>query len=111
MASEISITITPKAAEKLKETLTDEKKDYLRAFVQGGGCSGFQYGLMTEKEPGQGDTVTESNGIKIVIDPISVKYLGGSVIDYTDNLVGGGFTFQNPNAKGTCGCGSSFEPK
>ena len=105
------ITITDKAAEKLKQTLADEKKDYLRAFVQGGGCSGFSYGLMPEKEPGLDDTIEESNGIKIVIDPISTRYLSGSTIDYADNLVGGGFTFQNPNAKGTCGCGSSFQPK
>ncbi len=105
------ITITDKAAEKLKQILAEEKSDYLRAFVQGGGCSGFSYGLMIEKEPGPNDTVAESNGIKIVIDPISARYLAGSVIDYTDNLVGGGFTFQNPNAKNTCGCGSSFEPK
>ena len=105
------ITITEKAAEKLKKMLEDEKKSYLRAFVQGGGCSGFSYGLAIEDGPGENDSVVESNGIKIVIDPISSSYLIGSTIDYTDNLVGGGFTFQNPNAKGTCGCGSSFEPK
>jgi len=111
MTSETPITVTPKAAEKLKEFLKNEKKSHLRAFVQGGGCSGFSYGLKTEDGPESGDIVIESNGVKIVIDPISASYLNGSTIDYGDNLVGGGFTFQNPNAKGTCGCGSSFEPK
>ena len=105
------ITVTEKAAEKLKKILADENKTYLRAFVQGGGCSGFSYGLMAESEPGANDEVVESNGVKIVVDPISKSYLADSTIDFTDNLVGGGFTFQNPNAKGTCGCGSSFEPK
>ena len=105
------ITITEKAAERLKKYLDDEKKTYLRVFVQGGGCSGFSYGLKTEDELGPNDSVIESNGIKLVVDPISSSYLTGSVIDFTDNLVGGGFTFQNPNTKGTCGCGSSFEPK
>jgi len=105
------ITITDKAAEKLKQTLTDAKHDYIRAYVQGGGCSGFSYGLQTVEKPEATDQVMESNGIKIVVDQISAKYLLGSVIDYSDNLVGGGFTFHNPNAKGTCGCGSSFEPK
>ncbi len=105
------ITITDKAAERLKELLVSGGQSYVRASVQGGGCSGFQYGLQVEAEQGQNDQVVESNGIKILIDPISASYLKGSTIDFVDNLVGGGFSFTNPNAKGTCGCGSSFEPK
>ena len=105
------IAVTDKAAEKIKEILVTEKSDYIRAFVQGGGCSGFSYGLMVEKGSASNDTIIESNGIKIIIDLISAHYLDGSTIDYVDNPSGGGFTFQNPNAKSTCGCGSSFEPK
>ena len=105
------ITITEKAAEKLNKLLAEENKSYLRVFVQGGGCSGFSYGLTMEAEPNPSDDVVESNGIKIVVDPISRNYLVGATVDFTDNLVGGGFSFQNPNAIGTCGCGSSFEPK
>ena len=105
------ITITDKAAPRLKELLAPGKQDYVRAFVQGGGCSGFQYGLSIETDPEPTDQIFESNGIKILVDPISANYLKGSSIDFVDNLVGGGFSFQNPNAIGTCGCGSSFEPK
>jgi iron-sulfur cluster insertion protein len=79
-------------------------------FVQGGGCSGFQYGLMIDE--GEGDTTTdaviESNGVKLLVDPISARYLRGAEVDFVDNITGGGFTIKNPNAKSTCGCGSSF---
>ncbi len=105
------ITITDKASVVIKQLLLAENSNFIRALVQGGGCSGFSYGLMIEKEANPSDTIVESNGIKILIDPISAKYLEGSTIDHTDNLVGGGLTFSNPNAKSTCGCGSSFEPK
>jgi len=78
-------------------------------FVQGGGCSGFQYGLMIEENgQGTGDEVYESNGVKLLIDPISVRYLGGAEVDFVDTVTGGGFTIKNPNATSTCGCGSSF---
>ncbi len=105
------ITVTDVAAKKLREILNEQEHTHLRTFVQGGGCSGFQYGLMTGNENSEEfkitetDQVFESNGIKIVIDPISIRYLKGAEIDLTDN---GGFTFKNPNAKSTCGCGSSF---
>ena len=109
------ITVTPLAAEKMKKLLEESGHTHLRLFVQGGGCSGFQYGLLTENgsDPNspitEGDQVFESNGIKIVVDPISIKYLQNTVIDFSDNLMGGGFSVKNPNAKSTCGCGSSFE--
>jgi iron-sulfur cluster assembly accessory protein len=77
-------------------------------FVQGGGCSGFQYGLMIEDAPGPGDQSIEVNGVKLFIDPISARYLDGAEVDFVDSVTGGGFTIKNPNAKSTCGCGSSF---
>ena len=104
------ITVTEKAVEKLKEVLTKDEP-YLRVFVQGGGCSGFQYGMQTEGGPAQdNDSVVELGNVKILIDPISAGYLKDAVIDYEDNLMGGGFQIKNPSAKSTCGCGSSFEP-
>ena len=113
------ITVTLKAAIKLKELIAEENKDTqipetagLRMFAQGGGCSGLQYGLKIESEAQQNDNVFESNGIKIFVDPISIRYLDGTEIDFENNeLMGGGFKINNPNAKGTCGCGQSFEPK
>ena len=76
--------------------------------MQGGGCSGFQYGLMIEESGGVGDQVFESNGVKLFVDPISVSYLKGAEVDFVDTVTGGGFTIKNPNATSTCGCGSSF---
>ena len=107
-----AINVTPAAASKIQALLLEEKKDQagLRVFVQGGGCSGFQYGLMIEDGEGDADSdrVFESNGVKLFVDPISVRYLNGAEVDFVDNLTGGGFTIKNPNAKSTCGCGSSF---
>lgn len=106
------ITVTSSAASKITDLLAEDSKPRagLRVFVQGGGCAGFQYGLMIEE--GEGDSATdkvfESNGVRLYVDPISVRYLTGAEVDFVDNLTGGGFTIQNPNAKSTCGCGSSF---
>jgi len=106
------IHVTETAAEKIGELLAEENKlgAGLRVFVQGGGCSGFQYGLMIEEgEPtADVDRIVESNGVRLFVDPISVRYLKGAEVDFVDNLSGGGFTIKNPNAKSTCGCGSSF---
>ena len=104
-------TLSAAAAVKISELLTEENKtgSGLRVFVQGGGCSGFQYGLMIEENgQGAGDQVFESNGIKLFVDPISVRYLKGAEVDFVDTITGGGFTIKNPNATSTCGCGSSF---
>ncbi len=105
------INVSETAAAKINELLAEEQKagSGLRVFVQGGGCSGFQYGLMIE-ENGQGgsDQVFESNGVKLFVDPISVRYLSGAEVDFVDTITGGGFTIKNPNAKSTCGCGQSF---
>ena len=105
------ITVTEAAAGKIRELLSEEGKTEsgLRVFVQGGGCSGFQYGLMIEENgQGSGDQVFESHGVKLFIDPISIRYLNGAEVDFVDTITGGGFTIKNPNATSTCGCGSSF---
>ena len=105
------INVSEMAAVKINELLTEENKagSALRVFVQGGGCSGFQYGLMIEENgQGSGDEVYESNGVKLLIDPISIRYLGGAEVDFVDTVTGGGFTIKNPNATSTCGCGQSF---
>ena len=105
------INVTPTAATKISELLSEENKTTagLRVFVQGGGCSGFQYGLMIEENgQGSGDQVFESHGVKLFVDPISIQYLKDAEVDFLDTVTGGGFTIKNPNAKSTCGCGSSF---
>lgn len=106
------INVTETAAGKITELLTEENKPdaALRVFVQGGGCSGFQYGLMIDEGEGdrEADKVFEVNGVKLFVDPISLRYLNGAEVDFVDNNMGGGFTIKNPNAKSTCGCGSSF---
>src|SRR6187551_20683 len=104
------ISVTPTAAEKITELLTEENKldAGLRVLVQGGGCSGFQYGLMIEEGGGDADQVFESNGVRLFVDPVSISYLKGAEVDFVDTVTGGGFTIKNPNATSTCGCGSSF---
>jgi iron-sulfur cluster assembly accessory protein len=105
------INVSEVAAGKINELLAEENKagSGLRVFVQGGGCSGFQYGLMIEEGgQGAGDQVYESNGVKLFVDPISVRYLNGAEVDFVDTVTGGGFTIKNPNATSTCGGGSSF---
>ncbi len=104
------INVTEAAAGKIRELLTEEGKTEsgLRVFVQGGGCSGFQYGLMIEESGGVGDQLFESNGVRLFVDPVSVSYLKGAEVDFVDTMTGGGFTIKNPNAKSTCGCGQSF---
>ncbi len=106
------INVTETAASKINELLAEENKPGagLRVFVQGGGCSGFQYGLMIDEGDGDpsSDQVFEVNGVRLVVDPISIRYLKGAEVDFVDNIAGGGFTIRNPNAKSTCGCGSSF---
>jgi len=102
------ITVTTQASEKIKaiKAAQNAPEDTgLRVRVVGGGCSGFQYQL---DAPKAGDQVFEAEGVKVVVDPKSFLYLTGTEIDYVDGLTGAGFTLKNPNAKGSCGCGSSF---
>jgi iron-sulfur cluster assembly accessory protein len=103
------INISSAAASKITEILAEDRKEHsgLRVFVQGGGCSGFQYGLMIEESQGAGDRVFESNGVRLFVDPISMSYLKGAEVDFVDTAAGGGFTIKNPNAISTCGCGHS----
>jgi iron-sulfur cluster assembly accessory protein len=106
------INVTEAAAEKITELLTEENRvgAGLRVFVQGGGCSGFQYGLMIDDGEGdpEVDQIFTVNGVWLYVDPISLSYLKNAEVDFVDNNMGGGFTIKNPNAKSTCGCGSSF---
>jgi iron-sulfur cluster assembly accessory protein len=104
------INVSPTAASKINELLSEENKQGsgLRVFVQGGGCSGFQYGLMIEEASTDADKVFESNGVTLYVDPISIRYLSGAEVDFVDTVTGGGFTIKNPNATSTCGCGQSF---
>ena len=103
------VELTAAAAQRILTILASEPGGSIfRVGVDGGGCSGFQYGLMIEEAPGATDTVVESNGVKLYVDPISVRYLKGAQVDFVDNVAGGGFTIHNPNAVTTCGCGQSF---
>jgi len=104
------INVTQVAASKISELLAEEQKvqSGLRIFVQGGGCSGFQYGLMIEENLGDSDQVFESNGVKLYVDAISLNYLKAAEVDFEETVTGGGFTIKNPNAVSTCGCGQSF---
>jgi len=104
------IDMTPAAADKVRELLTQENDPSLglRIFVAGGGCSGLQYG-MTLDEEGDGDTVIPLSGFKVLVDEMSIGYITGSEVDYVDSLMGAGFTVNNPNAVSSCGCGHSFK--
>jgi iron-sulfur cluster insertion protein len=104
------INVSSTAASKISELLAEEGKSGsgLRVFVQGGGCSGFQYGLMIEENGGDADQIFESNGVTLYVDPVSISYLKGAEVDFVETVTGGGFTIKNPNAVSTCGCGQSF---
>lgn len=105
----INVTVT--AAEKIKEALQAEGKPglRLRVYVEGGGCSGMQYGLVFEDEEQDGDEVLANEGFDILVDRFSMPYLNGIEIDYVTTLQGAGFKINNPNATGSCGCGHSFK--
>ena len=104
------VVLTAKAIEMVKEAIVEEKLDGhgLRVFVQGGGCAGFQYGLDFDEAPREGDFELEQDGLRIFVDPMSAAHLEGTTIDYVLGISGAGFKFNNPSAKTTCGCGSSF---
>src|SRR3954468_18471444 len=111
VASETPVlTITPTAVAKLKELLVARNiPDHaLRVFVAGGGCSGLQYGMAFEAAPQEYDSVIETEGVRLIVDPTSIMYVGGATIDFVDSLMGGGFRIDNPNAVSSCGCGHSF---
>lgn len=105
------LLFTDAAVAKVKELIEEEKNPalMLRVFVSGGGCSGFQYGFTFEETTSEDDTRIEKNGVTLLIDPLSFQYLSGAEIDYREDLNGAQFVIKNPNAKTTCGCGSSFD--
>lgn len=103
---------TDAAASKVKQLLDEEGNPALklRVFVQGGGCSGFQYGFTFDETINDDDTTIDKEGVQLLVDPMSFQYLVGAEIDYKDDLEGAQFVIRNPNATSTCGCGSSFVP-
>jgi len=106
------ITITETAVAKIKDIIAEENNPAikLRVFVQGGGCSGMQYGFTLDETQAEDDWDIESNGVNVLVDSMSGGYLQGAVIDYKDDVMGASFSISNPNAQTTCGCGSSFSP-
>ncbi len=104
------ITVTAKAAEKIKEFMAEEaeKPQYLRVYVQGGGCSGLSYGMGFEKAADEDDMVIEQQGVKILVDDYSKDSLKGASVDYIESLMGSGFKINNPNVTKSCSCGHSF---
>jgi iron-sulfur cluster insertion protein len=107
---EAPLVFTDSAATKVRNLIEDEGNNdlMLRVFISGGGCSGFQYGFTFDENITEGDTVVEKQGVKLLIDPMSIQYLNGAEIDYSEGLEGAQFIIRNPNATTTCGCGSSF---
>lgn len=104
------ITISQSAKDKITDLLLEENNPNmsLRTFVQGGGCSGFQYGFSFDEDQAEDDFVVEVGQFKLLVDAMSMQYLQGATIDYKDDIYGSQFVIQNPNATTTCGCGSSF---
>ena len=110
MSQNSPIQVSDAAAKRVRELIEEEENEALklRVFVTGGGCSGFQYGFSFDEEINDGDTEIKHEGVSLLVDPMSYQYLLGSEIDYTEGLQGARFVINNPNAKTTCGCGSSF---
>jgi len=103
------VTITAGAEQKIRELIKDEQDAVgLRVYVRGGGCHGYQYGMAFETKIGEDDSVIEKGDIKVIMDSQSAPLLSGAEVDYVDSLQGSGFAINNPQAKTTCGCGSSF---
>jgi iron-sulfur cluster assembly accessory protein len=105
-----SINLSARAIQKVRNLVAEEANDQLklRVFITGGGCSGFQYGFTFDEIIADDDTALETGGVTLLVDPMSLQYLVGSVVDYTEGLEGSRFVVNNPNATATCGCGSSF---
>jgi iron-sulfur cluster assembly accessory protein len=110
ITTETIVGLTERAAAECKSllTLAENAGKKFRVYVEQGGCSGMQYGMVFD-EKRDGDLAAEQHGVEILVDPISAQYLRGTVVDFSDALTGGGFKISNPNAKQSCGCGKSFE--
>ncbi|AWX13363.1 iron-sulfur cluster insertion protein ErpA [Mergibacter septicus] len=106
----VPLNFTDAAANKVKSLLEGEENPNLklRVYITGGGCSGFQYGFTFDEQVNEGDITIEKTGVMLVVDPMSLQYLIGGTVDYTEGLTGSRFIVDNPNATTTCGCGSSF---
>ena len=104
------LEFTASAAAKVRELISEEGNAALklRVYIQGGGCSGFQYGFEFDEEQADDDLALVTDGVTLLVDPLSLQYLMGATVDYTETLAGAQFSIRNPNAKTTCGCGSSF---
>ena len=104
------LVFTDAAACKIRELVLEEQNPALklRVYVQGGGCSGFQYGFTFDEDLGEGDISVVNEGVQLIVDPMSFQYLMGSEVDYSESLQGAQFVIRNTNAQTTCGCGSSF---
>ena len=107
------IKITDNAVAKIKDIIAEENNPAikLRVFVQGGGCSGMQYGFTLDEDTAEDDWDLDFDGVKVLVDSASGQYLQGAVVDYKDDIMGATFSISNPNAQTTCGCGSSFSPE
>src|SRR5579862_8379574 len=110
VSTETVVTLTESAAEQIISLLEREGKTdaALRVFVSGGGCSGLNYGMAIDESIEEGDVVFSSFGVKVVVDQLSINYIRGASVDYVEDVMGGGFKIDNPNAVRSCGCGSSF---
>lgn len=106
------IELTESAMQRIKDLLDEENNPNikLRTFVQGGGCSGMQYGFTFDESQNEDDFVIDKDGVKLLVDSISMQYLTGAKIDYKEELMGSSFSISNPNAQTSCGCGASFNP-
>ena len=106
------VTLTASAASKIKQLMAEEpagEAEVLRVAIQGGGCSGFQYGLGFDRGTEAGDVELEQHGVRVVVDPFSAPYLQGAIVDFIDGIQESGFKIDNPNAVSSCGCGHSFQ--
>ncbi|MEZ5508275.1 MAG: iron-sulfur cluster insertion protein ErpA [Gammaproteobacteria bacterium] len=110
MSDASAMTFSDSAANKVKTLIEEEGNQNLklRVYITGGGCAGFSYGFTFDEQIKEGDTQIENQGVTLLVDPMSIQYLMGSEVDYTEGLHGSQFVVRNPNATSTCGCGSSF---
>jgi len=110
LAPPAPMVFTAAAAAKVRELIAEEGNAdlKLRVYIQGGGCSGFQYGFEFDEQQGEDDIAIVTGGVTLLVDPLSLQYLADATVDYSESLSGAQFVIRNPNAKTTCGCGSSF---
>lgn len=110
---ETTVELTADAAQKIAELIAEENNPNmkLRTYVQGGGCAGFSYGFTFDDTVNDDDHVITRDGVTLLVDSMSMQYLAGSVVDYSEDFMSSSFTIKNPNAESTCGCGSSFSPQ